>query len=245
MLELGRSGAKILELGQCVVKYAGGANLRLQGRLAMHLGERVCPEIYGVCEEAYLMERLNPWVPTMTSIPARLYQTKVLLEQEVWNRQPLAVWKHWREHVGFTCTEKAPWIKPSILYSLYPNVNDVEYCLTHGDPTLANVMIDDMNRVRLIDPIPARLDVPPLRELDLGKLLQSAAGWEHVICDRFPELNGELNVVILSGCDSLTARRAAFWASYHCARILHHEEALSPAAVWAADMGREFYKAAE
>lgn len=58
-----------------------------------------------------------------------------------------------------------------------------DYCDTHGDPTLENLMMRLDGVPVLIDPIPdAVFDgrVPSIRALDLAKLLQSALGYEDV-----------------------------------------------------------------
>jgi hypothetical protein len=53
-----------------------------------------------------------------------------------------------------------------------------EPCLTHGDPTAENVMVrDDFGKV-FIDPIRATEVVPDSPIIDVGKVLQSAYGWE-------------------------------------------------------------------
>lgn len=51
---------------------------------------------------------------------------------------------------------------------------------THGDATLDNAMRNDYEELTWIDPIPYREDIPPLVGVDLGKLLQSACGYEQV-----------------------------------------------------------------
>ena len=52
--------------------------------------------------------------------------------------------------------------------------------VTHGDATLDNVMRNDYEELTWFDPIPYRADIPPLIGVDLGKLLQSACGYEQV-----------------------------------------------------------------
>ena len=55
----------------------------------------------------------------------------------------------------------------------------MSHCLTHGDPTAENVMYrPDFGKV-LIDPIRATEVVPDSPAVDIGKMLQSACGWEH------------------------------------------------------------------
>jgi hypothetical protein len=56
-------------------------------------------------------------------------------------------------------------------------IRQTEDCLTHGDPTAENVMLRGDTYV-LIDPIPATERVPCDKAVDVGKILQSAHGWE-------------------------------------------------------------------
>lgn len=56
----------------------------------------------------------------------------------------------------------------------------IEPGLTHGDPTYENLLMRG-DAVVLADPIPATPAVPDLVEVDKGKLLQSALGWEEAV----------------------------------------------------------------
>lgn len=52
------------------------------------------------------------------------------------------------------------------------------WACTHGDATLENALLAEDGTVRLIDPLPYSSRMPPLRAVDLGKMLQSADGYE-------------------------------------------------------------------
>ena len=57
-----------------------------------------------------------------------------------------------------------------------------DYCDTHGDPTFENIMRRGTQLV-LIDPLPDRVSsgqLPSIKTLDLGKVMQSTIGYEHV-----------------------------------------------------------------
>jgi hypothetical protein len=60
-------------------------------------------------------------------------------------------------------------------------------CLTHGDPTLDNVLLRRpvantlaWDSIVLIDPLPATPAVPDLRCVDIGKIYQSLFGYEQI-----------------------------------------------------------------
>lgn len=53
--------------------------------------------------------------------------------------------------------------------------------LTHGDPTFDNVMLNDVDDVVLVDPLPATPAVSDLPCVDLGKILQSLVGWDTIL----------------------------------------------------------------
>jgi hypothetical protein len=54
----------------------------------------------------------------------------------------------------------------------------LRHCLTHGDPTAENIMVRPGYGKVFIDPIRATEVVPDSPAVDVGKVLQSAYGWE-------------------------------------------------------------------
>lgn len=86
------------------------------------------------------------------------------------------------------------------VFSIYDSVG-LETCLTHGDATIDNALMDWYGRFRWVDPIPPSPHLPSFKAADLGKLLQSATGYEYWKSGhrRFrPE--GEEHVIVLQGC---------------------------------------------
>lgn len=240
---MGRSGAKVLVFPKHVVKTGGFADLTKQGRLMAHLGEEVCPIVYGISKDGIIMERLTEWVPTPSLMAKHLEQSHRLLRQHVWSRPPAHVWPDWKEAVQERIA--GTWLSGSgLLNELYPDINECEYALTHGDPTLANTLLNSDGELRLIDPIPARIDIPSLKEVDQAKLIQSAYGWEHTLSPAWPAARGELSALVLHGMSKLHICRVSFWAAYHCWRIASHEQAGSPQYRWAVNHGSMFYRIA-
>jgi hypothetical protein len=87
-------------------------------------------------------------------------------------------------------------------------------CLTHGDPTLENVLQSRMGRWILCDPIPARTAVPDMRSVDLGKVLQSTLGYDAIIAD----VPYEPSDYWLAELPELEALAARYWCVIHVAR---------------------------
>lgn len=243
-MNMGRSGAQIIQFPRYVVKTGGFANIALQGRLMEHLGPDVSPHIYGISKDAILMERLIEWLPTAANLASKMEAVQVMLQRHVWSRPAVTVWPRWRDHVAHRLRDTWMAHGEPLLYQLYPDENDCEYCLTHGDPTLANTMLNDNGDVRLIDPIPARPNLPPLKAIDQAKLIQSAYGWEAALNDSWPRMKGELAASVIKGMRTQDICRVSFWAAYHCLRISYHEERDTPAYRWAVNHGAMFYRIA-
>lgn len=206
---LGFSGAKL----EPIIAYRKTASDAYeQGLRCVELGSDVCPLIYKVSEDSYLMEQLFP--PGKKNLLA----VKELLTRHVWNREvQIEPWKHhfhtWMEKTGSQFLIK-------YLETIYPT-NTLVGCETHGDPTWANVMKNDSGEYRLIDPLPHRSEKPKLREVDLGKLLQSAIGWEEVLMSRQDFDISEVKIAkILHGENPETCEKAKFWLKVHLWRLL-------------------------
>lgn len=56
----------------------------------------------------------------------------------------------------------------------------------HGDPTIDNCMLRGGGELVITDPIPPGIHLPSVRALDIGKVIQSAMGYEEVALGRRP-----------------------------------------------------------
>lgn len=210
----GWSGARIEVQENRVLKY--GENLHTQAIYCRYLGEVVCPQIYDFTSSWYAMEKLDEPDPSM--YPALLEAAKSKLEAEVWNKGEPRDGDSWRmELLGFCFC--LGYNIGRFLDQLYPH--SVRHMCIHGDPTLANMMIRKPGHVILIDPIRPRGKIPALREVDLGKMLQSAIGWEALVM-AWPVDGAIAEAVILEGEGITTVRKAWFWCAVHLMRILGH-----------------------
>jgi hypothetical protein len=113
------------------------------------------------------------------------------------------------------------------LMSKKANVNwrGLKRCLSHGDATVDNVMLranPPSARLVLIDPIPATPAVPDLQCVDVGKMLQSALGFE---CARYdvpisPRNTQHMVNTIRGRLSGDEWRASSYWCSVHLARAL-------------------------
>lgn len=206
---LGFSDAKL-----AVIK-RGPEEVREQGLLAEYIGPDVCPHIYRYHPDGYEMEVLEPPAARNT-----LWLTSVFakLTTHVWTHGSYRGWNF--EWLGplTTWAEKAPWLKNAI-NEVYPFEPQTGYRLIHGDPTLANLMQRSNGDLVVTDPMPRleyRKEIPNRVEVDLGKLLQSAMGWERMLgCHNSLWQQPEL---VLNIAGDLK-RETLLWGAIHLARV--------------------------
>lgn len=180
----GSSGAVIDVFPDYVIKTGTadvGTRVRLQANwLDKHRSSAV-PVIFETYPHGYMMERLeevHPFSLTVADLDAIIGR----LARGVWSRGPEVVMleKAHVEKIGILADHASR----EMLDFLW-DARDVAFdrrqrwCLTHGDPTLDNVMVR-MGHFVISDPIPATPAVPDLWAVDLGKILQSLVGFEMV-----------------------------------------------------------------
>ena len=116
-----------------------------------------------------------------------------------------------------------PWKERMIeRYGIAVDFTGLPLCLTHGDPTLENCMRRKDGALVLIDPLPP-INVPPVRAVDLGKLLQSYMGYERLRGDKRWALTDDALGIIFDGRPDHEQRVAWQFAGLHwlrCGRYL-------------------------
>jgi hypothetical protein len=185
----GLSGAVITELHDGTVTKTGGLVERTieQGEWILRHGGDAFPKNVKIIENGYSMEKLDfieyfdvgssfsistlrehVWcqeaIVPPTRKTARLLQTKMTHTFD----------KHLAEILN-------DGVKAAILENATYAGNGAYafgHCLTHGDPTAENVMVRPGYGKVFIDPIRATEVVPDSPAVDVGKILQSAYGWE-------------------------------------------------------------------
>lgn len=217
---IGRSGAVVEVLDRVAYKYGGPDDLYAQAELCERLGPAVAPVILEKYKRAnsYYMEKLQPLSNrnplVLTSRAAKLLSLHVWPQSSTYDES----YPDWRESVDEYASGSG---LPSVR-DLYQPQKTV-YRLIHGDPTFANMMERKDGDLVLIDPVPARANVPSVVEMDMARIVQSLYGWEHALDpDGWAMVQNPEMIMdrIFQRTDHLRARRTYFWAAYNCLRII-------------------------
>lgn len=207
--ETGNSGNLLRE---AVIKI--GPECRQEGAYCQLLGPKICPEIYGLLPDGYVMEKLEP----VSRYPALLNDAQLVL-QDAWLRPalPSSTNVDWKDCLKKYGIHVPHWAIPD------------EFCMVHGDPTVSNMLRrfndtkNEYSGIRkesliICDPRPPRDYIPQCRETDLGRLLQSAYDWEVVAYGA-----RQVNFYEPFYINSLERERAIFWCGAAAARIEYLE----------------------
>lgn len=231
-MQRGSSGAEFNFLGDRVVKLAPdksvGDRVMAQGAWLMRHQSPAVPRVFQVYARSYVMERLI--VPPFWALDHQVIFEHLLsaLSVHVWS-QPAEV-EHDADETevkyAMLCERFQLHDICSELDKLHDTIkwDELKRCLTHGDPTLDNVMFrEDDAKVGVVigDPIPATPAVPDLQCVDLGKILQSLLGWEET---RYGLRSFKLRIGTedLRRCvtDKNEWRATIFWSVVHMLRAM-------------------------
>lgn len=212
MLNFGFSEAKLYIGSETVLKETPQA--REQVRAMKALGPNVCPRIIKSCKDYYVMEKLK-----QPSVPQLFHENSIrivhrLLREKVHPNPAITSNPQWKESLREFLLRYEQHAVLELLDALYRGKPSIT-CLIHGDPTLANIMLRG-KQVILIDPVMPRGKIPSLKEVDHGKMLQSALGWEGAQ-QRIPYKAGHLIEVVLAEVECPV--RTWFWAMIHIIRL--------------------------
>ena len=203
-----------------------GTGVAAQAEYMQVLGDKVCPKVHWIRKgggEAYGMELLSP----APQNDATLLRMKYLLQEHVWTRS-YTMYEYtttWQQNLSGWAADTfgLDMLRPAINsliskgLTLYWRMSST--CVrTHGDPTLSNALCTREGALRIGDPIAPASKVPPFREVDMGKLLQSACGWDAPL----RALNiGELwTSRILDNEDENFKCKSIFWCGIHLLRAI-------------------------
>lgn len=185
-------------LREAVIKT--GPECAQEGSYCQLLGEDVCPKIYSLIPNGYVMENL---IPSSRNY-SLLCEIETLLENRVWNRPalPSSLDTDWRDELKKFGISTPSWALSN------------EYCMVHGDPTASNCLRRGQDLI-ICDPRPPRNYVPQYRETDMGRIIQSMFGWEEVAygAERIAFYPPRFLM------NSEYRRRAFFWTGAAAARI--------------------------
>lgn len=223
----GSSGAVVESTRQgTAVRKTGDDRVVWQGQwLRVHACDAL-PEVYDLENNGYTMEMLNP-------LPRRIVDAE-RLARAMFNRLNTCVWPQQstrrqsfnrKDHVS-KVTHLLGQLRGNrdIAAKLLEYEKRIDWSAqigvtAHGDPTIDNVMLRGTDIV-IIDPLPSSTAVPDLRCVDLGKILQSIAGFENA---RYDELNpfhraGEDWLKDYCGVKEIAAAR--YWCAVHLLRAI-------------------------
>ena len=240
------SGAHVFTYDGRAVKVAMNGNVRRrltqQAAYATYLGSAVCPVVERIVPGGYVMERLEAYPDVVTS---RGYVNDVvgLLETHVWNRSSQSApqtWTAWLAHFDYVMDridKYAPHLKTRTMHMMQAlDLEPCRKCLTHGDPTLDNMMLRKQGAGHwpetpvIIDPLPPRFEMPEMMAVDVGKIIQSLLGyetikyrryrmdWTETVENRLSELWTRLEDYPLREW-----RAATYFAYVHCLRLLPYQ----------------------
>jgi hypothetical protein len=210
------SGATIEYSGDTVCKFSSDQKLweRLNEQ-AIYMADYGRPfvEVLGIAHGRYWMRRYAPL--HIIDLPSALRGAKESLEQ-LWDFEnprhiPVDWIKTHQARVRELCHMNDIQAVEQPLLTRFEEVLDVRHRLTicgatHGDATLSNVVMGNEVAMRWVDPIPPSLWLPAFKAVDLGKLLQSAHGWEYFLNNRPPPPNyGHVVIADESPADILAA----------------------------------------
>lgn len=184
----GLSGAEVVENDRATVTKRGGIVEKTieQGRWIQEHSSPALPTVLELTNDGYVMERLDH----LSYSEVRAEDVVRLLREHVWSK-PAAVPASGETYELLRSKVLAN-IDKSELRSNSGLVTGALFAaesaarsalarpaaLAHGDATAENVMRRRGYGPVLIDPIPATLTVPDAPCVDIGKMLQSANGWE-------------------------------------------------------------------
>lgn len=217
----GSSGATFI-IGDWTVTKNGDGRVGAQGKWMEEHPVPSLPQVYSVSDNAYQMERLTQPPVHLMSTETTLEEIAVILQRDFWS-QPAVVEFEYEAHTDRLAPLPITNLTMKKLLLLYHRIDwsSLTPGLTHGDPILDNLMLRYTGELVLADPIPATPALPDLISVDIGRLLQSAVGYERV---RYglpgPENAGldRLSFTWTLTKNDMTA--ALYFAAIHCLRSM-------------------------
>lgn len=214
-MKKGKSGADL----QIRVRKTGGNIDRLLQQAnylkgIRSLGIDRVPQIYEIGPDYYDMEWAG--VPPTSNLHSKyILQALQVLQEEFWPHAPIAVNPGWRDNLEREFGADIDMLRPNL---------DIiqERDLIHGDPTFANLVVGSVCQPVILDALPPAHVMPSHRVVDIGKLLQSACGYELLLKNRvWPETHHQLIHGILESTGF--RREALFFGLVHIRRLSKYD----------------------
>lgn len=202
--------------------------------------ESIVPIVHSMLPNGYVMERCNDVDLWERDVPMWFNQMKMRLMSRVWSQFPRTRshpdWHtNLKRHFHATCY---PIISDAFMSDVNALIDRVALvhqsdCTIHGDCTLDNLLWSSPRphkhgtaiQLLISDPLPTDDRIPQHRAVDLGKMLQSAVGWENLRYLGKPSIQVKSCVdAVLDGEDKETRDIAWVWCLIHLLRILPYAE---------------------
>jgi hypothetical protein len=194
VLTRGSSGATFTIRKRVVVK-SGGPRVGAQGQWIVDHQSDALPKVYQVWRSEphrYQMERLYDLHHDEVFGDGMFFGIIDRLQTRIWSQPPEVLFDpefHKSKIDALAQRFHERWEQKRLVAG-YRAITweTLPACLTHGDPTLDNVLLRrpydpatfDWSSVVLSDPLPATTAVPDLRCVDIGKVYQSLYGYEFI-----------------------------------------------------------------
>lgn len=228
-LSSGLSGAEVVEYRQGTVKKRGGVVDKTveQGRWLEKHASPGFPTVYELAADGYVMERLEH--VDYSSVKAE--DVVEMLRTHAWSKPATTAATRDTERLLTTKVlgnlVSCDLVSDSDLVAAVLRATkraasaalSLPAALAHGDPTAENVMSRRRHGLVLIDPIPATLAVPDAPCVDVGKMLQSASGWEAAKYGTDVKVYSTADVELAVQDDNMFSAGQA-WAVVHVVRTL-------------------------
>lgn len=233
----GVSGATVIVRPNDVIKYANKPDVLARVIAQGHwLNERHdvigMPDVLTVTDVGYTMRKLQQIEfddPARGNATDAMLTTYNILDDGLWLRPAPMCSNDFSGLYDYVAKLVAKWLphNGAILLKFITDghLEDCTWCDTHGDPTLDNLMVDHDHLIHIIDPLPSSDKIPPLRAVDLGKMLQSAFGYELV---KFQSLRHVIDAGVLlremkSRETDADMYAAMFFCAVHYLRLLPYQ----------------------
>lgn len=190
------------------------------------------PRVFAKWNGGYAMETLKPIVVSDRVWVLERIQHKLIYE--VWKidtERPLLVkgtvlMGHHREYVHDLVSQWAPHLAPKLMgWMKGVSALTLSQVNIHGDPTIDNTMMRPDGSLVITDPIPASPRMPALLAADLGKMLQSAYGYEDIKAGREPDFSYDACYrAVIHQHDPSDVQAAKYFLAVHLLRLIPYQK---------------------
>lgn len=237
----GSSGAKFEWVDTGTVRKLGIGNGRVleQGMWLEENRAPSLPTVYGtgevLGEDEYSMEALHPIAIEHLDTRSIIAATVDMLTRDIWSKAAVVSLER-RQHVA-RYEPLRQFIGPAddhLMKAAFEKIKwgDLTSVLTHGDPIIDNLMLREgdyeADQIVIIDPIPATPAIPDLKCVDLGRLLQSAVGYEHIRYDLHGPAMQHPSWFVSLYCDSdEEAKATLYFGAFHLMRSMMYVDKMT------------------